>query len=132
MTKRILAIDDDEATLDLYRLIFEEEGHEVFLLSSVDENLNDIEQLHPDVIILDFMLQTPQETENLLHRLQRYSSTASIPLLLCTAASKAALEQADYLQAQDIPIVSKPFDLDDLLRIVRSLLQVDNRQRLSA
>jgi DNA-binding response OmpR family regulator len=54
MSSRILVINDDQSILDLFDLLLKDEGYEV-LLSQVDyEDVKDIEQLRPALIILDF------------------------------------------------------------------------------
>lgn len=118
----ILIIDDNEAILDLFSLIMEEEGYEFHLRQSVFENLPDIEILTPNLILLDLFMGKEQKGWKFLQRLKVYGPTASIPLLLCTAA-KLSDEQEGYIQQQGIPVIQKPFELDELTRQVREALQ---------
>ncbi len=50
MTSRILVIDDDEATLELYREFLETEGFEPHLSLISFENLSEVAHLRPDLI----------------------------------------------------------------------------------
>jgi len=51
-----------------------------------------------------------------------HRSTAGIPVILCTAATREVREIDGYLVAHDIQVVAKPFDIDDLLNAVRQAL----------
>ncbi len=61
MAQRILVIDDTQEILDLFRVILEAEGYEVFLSTHGYENVVEIEHLHPDLLILDFLLGKQNE-----------------------------------------------------------------------
>jgi DNA-binding response OmpR family regulator len=49
-------------------------------------------------------------------------STAGIPVIVCTAATREVREIEGYLTAHDIQVVPKPFDIDDLLSAVKRAL----------
>lgn len=118
----ILIIDDNEAILDLFSLIMEEEGYEVHLRQNVFENLLDIEMLTPNLILLDLFMGKEQQGWKFLQRLKVHRPTTSIPLLLCTAA-KLSGDQEGYIQQRGIPVIQKPFELDELTRQIREALQ---------
>src|SRR5712691_4526188 len=63
MAARILVIDDTQAHLDLFRLILEAEAYDVQVASSSFQNAVDIEQLAPDLIILDYHLNAQSDEE---------------------------------------------------------------------
>jgi len=115
-------LTNTQEILDLYRLILEPEGYDVHLSAYTYEDLKDIEQLRPDLIILDFLIGAHQAGWQLLQRLKMYPPTNSLPILLCTAAVQEVREQEEYLREKGIPIVFKPFDLDELLAAIRHLL----------
>jgi DNA-binding response OmpR family regulator len=56
MSSRILVINDDQSILDLFDLILKGEGYEVILSRVNYEDVKDIEQLRPDLILLDFKI----------------------------------------------------------------------------
>ena len=115
MAARILVIDDTQAHLDLFRLILEAEAYDVQVASSSFQNAVDIEQLAPDLIILDYHLNAQSDEEPLLHKLKAYQPTASIPVIICTADVEAMRNQKDALREQGVRVVLKPFDIDDLV-----------------
>ena len=118
MTARVLVINDDQAILDLYRLLLEGEGYEVYLSKIAMENARQIEDIAPDCIILDLKLGFGRSGLILLQQLKMYRPTAEIPVILCTAAVKLVREQEDVLKRKGVPVVYKPFDIEDLLEVV--------------
>ena len=53
MAASILVINDDQSILELFHLILENEGYEVSSSLVVYEDVKDVEQLNPALIILD-------------------------------------------------------------------------------
>jgi DNA-binding response OmpR family regulator len=127
MSKRILAINDDQAILDLYRLLLEDEGYEVRLSRIAIENVHQIEEIDPDCIILDLKLGFGRNGLALLQQLRMYRPTADIPVILCTAAVKLIRDQEDVFKQKGIPVVYKPFEVDELLEAVSSALTSEQR-----
>ena len=122
MASRILVIDDDQAILDLYCMLLESEGYEVSASLIAYEQLADIEALHPDLIILDIKLGDQYDGFLLLQKLKLYRPTKDIPVILCTAAVQVMQEQEEILRQKHIPLIYKPFDLDELLQVVHQFL----------
>ena len=127
MTARMLVINDDQAILDLYRLLLEGEGYDVHLSMIAIEDVRQIEELAPDGIILDLKLGFGRNGLTLLQQLKMYRPTADIPVILCTAAIKMVREQEDILKRRGIPVVYKPFDIDELLDTVQRALSADRQ-----
>ncbi len=119
---RILVINDTQEILEAFRDILEDEGYEALLYSFAVTNIADIERLKPDLIILDYIFGTEKLGWQTLQLLKMHRSTAGIPVILCTAATREVREIDGYLVAHDIQVVAKPFDIDDLLNAVRQAL----------
>ncbi|MBV8694366.1 MAG: response regulator [Chloroflexi bacterium] len=123
MPSRILVINDDETILELFRLVLHEEaGYDVHLSSFPFEEVSEVEQLRPDLIILDFKMGQYNAGWGLLQKLKMYPPTTDIPLILCTAALLEVREQEETLREKGIPVIYKPFGIDDLLQVVHRLL----------
>ena len=123
MAQRILVIDDTQEILDLFRVILEAEGYDVLLSTHSYENVVEIEHLHPDLLVLDFLMGKQNEGWRLLQMLKMHAPTASIPIIICTAALKEVREQEDYLQKKEIQVIFKPFDIDELVSAVKRGLE---------
>ena len=123
MTARILVIDDDQSILELFRSILQgEEGYDVHLSTFAFEEITDVEHLHPDLVILDMKIGSHNEGWLLMQKLRMYRPTKDIPIILCTAALLDVREQEETLRQKGIPIVYKPFDIDELVQVVHQQL----------
>ncbi|HEV2661921.1 MAG TPA: response regulator [Ktedonobacteraceae bacterium] len=123
MKAHILIIDDDQSILEMMRLVLEEEGgYRVTTAESTFEEVADVENLQPDLILLDFLLQGRNTGWNFLQKLKLHRPTKDIPIVLCTAALSDVKEQESILIQKGIPILYKPFDVDELLHIVDQIL----------
>ena len=122
MSVRIVVINDDQSILELFKLILEPEGYEVTLSTIPFAEVSDIAHLKPDLIILDIKLGMHPKRFLLLQKLRMYAPTKALPVILCTAAIREVREQEEVLRQKDIPVVYKPFDVDELLQAVHQFL----------
>ena len=122
MAAPILVINDDHAILELFRLLLEEEGYQVNLSLIAFEDVREVEKLAPSLIILDLKVGRDNQGMLLLQQLRMYRPTMAIPIILCTAAMQMIREQEETLRLKGIPVVYKPFDVDELLAVVRQAL----------
>src|SRR5712691_7519761 len=130
MTSRILVIDDDESTLELYREFLEAEGFEPHLSLISFENLSEVAHLRPDLIILDAKIKAHNDGLLFMQNLRRYPPTSAIPVILCTAAWQDMREQENVLRQKGVPVIYKPFDLEELLHTIRrTLAPLDSTNR---
>ena len=123
MKPRILVVNDTQEILELFRMLLEEEeGYDVVLSGFPIQQVKDIEHIKPDLIILDLVLGDEKTGMQMLQMLKMQRSTASIPVLVCTAALQIVREQEGYLVSQGVHVVYKPFEIDDLMANVKQLL----------
>ena len=122
MATRILVVNDTQEILDLFQIILESEGYKVVLSSFPFKHTGEIEEIKPDLIILDFLFGDKQMGWQMLEVLKMQRSTASIPVIVCTAALQDIREQEGYLVSQGVHVVYKPFDIDQLLTIIKQSL----------
>ena len=118
MPVRIMILDDDEDILELLSIVLQEEGYEVHKSDLVFQDIADVERFAPDLMIVDLFMGHAKTGWEFLQQLKTHPSTTRIPLILCTAATLTP-EQERFTQQHGIPIVYKPFDLDDLNQRVR-------------
>ncbi len=128
---RVLVINDTPEILAAFKDILEFEGYVPLLYSYAITNIDEVEQLKPDLIILDYIFGGAKTGWQTLQLLKMRRSTAQIPVIICTAATHAVRDIEGYLTAHDIQIVPKPFDIDDLLMAVkRALVNADASAKL--
>ena len=123
MAARILVVNDTQEILELFRMILEEEGgYEVILSGFPMQEIEDVEQIKPDLIILDLVFGSEKTGMQMLQMLKMKRSTQSIPVIICTAALDLVREQEGYLNSQGVHLIYKPFDIDHLMTSVKRLL----------
>lgn len=115
-SRHVLVVNDTQEILDLFREILEEEGYRVSLYSYAFRDLGEIEAQNPDLIILDFMIGGEDYGWQLLQKMKMNRATASIPVIVCTAAISLVRDLEGHLKEKHVGLVVKPFDIDDLLR----------------
>lgn len=124
MTIRILVVNDTAEILEMFRLLLEDEGYEPILASFPVQRIEEVETIHPDLIILDLMFGDEKLGWQMLEMLKLQQSTKDIPVIVCTAAAQAVREQEGYLTSQGVRILYKPFDIDDMLAMIKSAIAV--------
>ena len=120
MSQTLLVVDDEPDIRELARLSLERVGgFTVHTAGSADEALAVVEQVRPDLVLLDVMMPGT-DGPTLLGRLRRVPGGAEVPVVFLTASvtdhQLAALHALDVLG-----VLSKPFDpmaLPDQVRAV--------------
>src|ERR1700676_825599 len=124
MAARILVVNETQEILELFRMILEGEGgYEVILSGFPMQEIEDVEQIKPDLIILDLVFGSEKTGMQMLQMLKMKRSTQSIPVIICTAALDLVREQEGYLNSQGVHLIYKPFDIDHLMTSVKRLLE---------
>jgi twitching motility two-component system response regulator PilH len=112
--RRILIVEDDEATREAFALILGQDG---FKVETASNGLTALEQLRssvrPDLILLDLMMPVMDGTQ-LQEHLARDDELADIPVLICSAAGERARRQPHA-----VGYLNKPVDPPVLLAAVR-------------
>ena len=114
MPRRIMIMDDAAEIVDLLHDLLTEEGYDVSAYATV-QDLAEVERVKPDLIILDLLFGGETRGWQTLQQLKTRPSTASIPVMLCSAANAQLEAHADGLRAKGVRMVAKPFDVDNLL-----------------
>ncbi|RCJ21925.1 hybrid sensor histidine kinase/response regulator [Nostoc minutum NIES-26] len=118
---RILAVDDTRDNLILVQTILESEGYEIDLVADGITALQHVEQSPPDLILLDVMMPGIDGYE-VTRRIRKNPAISYIPILLITAFHESSVVEGLDAGADDF--IRKPFDTDELLARVRSLLRL--------
>jgi CheY-like chemotaxis protein len=119
---RILAINNDQAVLALFRDLLEDEGYRVTTQTYVDRDLAGIKAQRPDLIVLDYMWATEDASWSLLQMLRMDPGTAGIPIVLCTAAVREVEALQGHLENMGVRVVLKPFNIDQLVTVIADAL----------
>jgi CheY-like chemotaxis protein len=94
MGPHILVLDAAPDLRALYQDAFESEGYRVTLRDHVPTDLSEIEAVQPDVIVMDYLFNGHPVGWALLQSLKQRPATQTIPILMCTAATRTVQAQA--------------------------------------
>jgi CheY-like chemotaxis protein len=113
----VLVVEDDEDIRRLVTMALFDEGYEVLSASNGAIALEHSRQHRPDVVLLDMNMPIMDGWE--YFRRLREGPGPHTPVVVMTAAASAQA-RAEQLGAEDH--LGKPFDLDDLLRVIERQL----------
>ncbi len=119
---RILVINDTQEILELFQDLLGGEGYEVIISSFAPKTVYEIGSLQPDLVILDLVFGSERIGWQLLQQMRMYRPTARIPIIVCTAAREEVREMEPQLVSHGAFLVLKPFDIDEIILIVRQAL----------
>ncbi len=132
MAKLIMVFNDTQEILLLFEAILTEEDYEVKLNSYNNLELELIKELKPDLVISDIPPVSGKEKQGwqLAQMLRMTRETENIPMVLCTTDVKLAEESEGHLAAKGMTVVTKPFNIADLIKAVEALIGKANAPEL--
>jgi len=119
MSKKILIMDDDPTIADLLREALADEGYETHMTTQSLRFFDAVTEVKPNLILLDLMMQYLDGRDEL--KLMEMGSF-NIPVIVVTAFLDADKEAEEFRRAGVVHIVYKPFDLDQLVELVKSTI----------
>ena len=118
---KILIVDDEPANVDMLIQELEEEGYNLLAAYDGEEALIMAQEHQPNLILLDVMM--PKVDGFTVCRILKGSGkTVLIPVILLTAL-RSQEDRVRGIEAGADDFISKPFDRDELLAKIRSLLR---------
>jgi DNA-binding response OmpR family regulator len=116
---RILLVEDDPNIRDLLREILTVEGYVIIEAADGEEALVCARAERPDLMLLDLML--PRKSGwSVIEELKRQQATRDIPVIVLSAFAHLF---ATASPAPPDAVMSKPFDIQDLLGQVSTLIR---------
>jgi len=118
-----MVVDDHPDVVDILRITLESKGFNVRCAYSGKDLFAGLEELKPDLIILDIMMPE-MDGLKVLTRLRENSDTASIPVILLTAMVQQEDVIEGYKTGADYYIM-KPFTSTQVLEGINLILGGD-------
>lgn len=118
MAHKMLIVDDQKGVRRLLEELFKKEGWEVSSASDGCEAINEVEQVKPEVILMDMKMPNMNGLEAAQKILSKHND---ITIIMMTAYG----EVDEVRQAMECGVkkcISKPFDIIDLRNIVNELV----------
>jgi len=123
--KRILIVDDEETLCEVLKINLQNEGYDVDIATSAEQALTYDVRVY-DLILLDIMMGEISGIQ-MAKILKSEPSTASIPIIFCTARdTEDDMIRGFELGADDY--IMKPYTVRNVIARVKSVLRRTSRQ----
>ena len=118
MSKKIMILEDDEATAELIRFYLQEEGLQVAVSSKGEGFIAKVAEYQPDLITLDVLLPDA-DGFNIFKALQQDERTRDIPVIFITVKEG---ERDKGIKMGASGYIVKPFNEKELKGTIKSIL----------
>ena len=118
---RLLLVEDDRPLADLVTFHFERAGYSVTRTGDGEEALILADEVKPDIILLDWMIEGISGIE-VCRRLRRRPQSAKVPILMLTARGEEADRIRGFETGAD-DYVTKPFSPKELVARVAAVMR---------
>jgi DNA-binding response OmpR family regulator len=118
---RILVVDDVPENVRLLEAVLDAHGYDVVSATNGHAALDLALSAKPDLVLLDVMMPEPDGLA-VCKRLREQEETAVLPVIMLTASEGS--EKTTAIEAGADDFLPKPFDREELLTRIRSLLRI--------
>ncbi|HEX4461992.1 MAG TPA: response regulator [Polyangia bacterium] len=131
--KRVLLVDDDADTRDLYARYLDDEGYDVSVASDGAEAVEVATTTQPDAIVMDVSMPGLDGTKA-ASRLRSGATTASIPIVAMSAEEPGSYETSSFDSTVEKPCTPPQLAelLDELTTRERTLDEDDDAELVAA
>jgi two-component system response regulator VicR len=123
--RRIVCIEDEPEMIELVSLILTRHGFEVHGALGGQEGLEIIQQVKPDLVLLDLMMPE-MDGWQVFQTLRVNSDTSHIPVIIVTAKAQSIDKVLGIHIAKVSDYITKPFGPQELLDSVNRVLESVN------
>ena len=116
--KKILVVDDEKPISDIIKFNLKKEGYDVYTAYDGEEALQKVEEVNPDLILLDLMLPKIDGLEVA----REVCKTHNMPIIMVTAKD-AEIDKVLGLEMGADDYVTKPFSNRELVARVKANLR---------
>ncbi len=119
--RTILLAEDDVSNADMLRLLVQSETpYQLVHFTNEEEifhRIDDVKATRPDLFLFDYRLSSMTALD-LYDRLHNIAELQHVPAIVITAS----LVNEEEFTRRNIPLIQKPFDVDELLRAIHQIL----------
>ena len=128
--KKILIIDDEPDSIAVFELLLSHLEFEISSISNPHEAISTIQQVLPDLIILDWMMPQKEGIEVLME-IKAIPEIADIPVIIASGVRTNSGNLKEALTAGSIDLIKKPIDAIELeARVMSSIKMYDNLREM--
>lgn len=118
----IFIIDDQLINLRLITILLEKEGFKIEIADNAEEGIRKIEEILPDLILLDIMMPNIDGFEA-CKRLKASKTTKNIPVIFMTGLQKTQHKVKGF-ELGAVDYITKPFEYPEVLSRINNQLQL--------
>ncbi len=131
MTGPLIAVVEDDPAIALFlEDLLAEEGYTTRIWTDSQGVFEFCRDEQPNLVVLDLWLQHRNEGWLLFERLCDDSVTTHIPVIICSGDMRSIDQRLPLLQADHWRVLAKPFDLEEMVTQVRTLLAAPGATRV--
>jgi len=119
--KKILVVDNEVELVKALEIRLKQENYEVLVAYDGKEALQKAQKYKPDLIILDILIPKMQG-DSVAAALKEDKETRDIPIIFLTCLAEGLTEKPEGRFRGGNYFLGKPFDTEDLMSMVKSLL----------
>ena len=108
---KILVIDDEKETAELFGIILQKDGHQVTIVTNGQACLDHLAHQTPDLLLMDISMPE-MDGYTLVSHLSADSSTRDIPVLV--VSGRDAMKDTFQMFTSVVGFITKPFDVKQL------------------
>ena len=123
--KTIMVVDDDAPILELIGDILKPGGYNIVKAQSGSEALEKLKKNKPDLILLDLMMPS-MDGWDVCEKIKNNKKTENIPIIFVTAKNDPISRSMGSLAS--VEYITKPFDMNDMKKKVKSILNQKNKK----
>lgn len=117
----VLLVEDEPAQREILRYNLRSEGYDVSMAENGDDAMVLVDEMAPDLILLDWMLPGVSGIE-ICRRVKSRRETANIPVIMLSARSDE-LDRVRGLETGADDYMVKPFSVQELMARIRTQLR---------
>lgn len=116
----ILCVDDDPDVLSFLEIVLEAEGYEFAGAASAEEGLEIYKKVHPDLLIVDLMMEEVDAGTNFARDLRLLDNEA--PIYMLSSIGDNLNITADHTALGLAGVFQKPLSKETLLAVLKAAL----------
>lgn len=116
--KRVLVVDDENSVLFTYRMILEQQGHDVTAASAAGQAIASLDRDF-DLVLCDYSLDEQRTGFEVIEAAR--ARNPKVPAALLTGY--ATMETVEKARSMDVAVLFKPIDIQEFLNTTTALLR---------
>jgi CheY-like chemotaxis protein len=129
----VLVVNDDRDMLDVYGAVLEEMGHQPILRVDLDPDPEVVIATRAEAVVIDLQAEADRLAGlKAIEALRAHPATREVPIVLATAAVEEVHPLVERLDKLEVPVLIKPFALDELRDVLGRVLPPEMSRRRHA